>query len=423
MLRTGMAIMILELARQGVSVTEIARRTGHDRKTIRKCIARGMEPPTYTPRPKIGAKLDAFVPYLLGRLAAYPTLTGVRLMREIVERGYEGGRTRLKIWLREARPTPVVPFEVRFETDPGKQAQVDFAHFSATFESSPSAPTTVWLFSMVLGCSRMLWGRFGLRQDLPAVLAGHMDAFESFGGVPQEVLYDQMKTAVIGSADPQGGIAYNAKLLSLAKHYGFTPKSCRPYRAKTKGKVERPFRYIREDFFLGRTFRDLDDLNARFSEWLDTVANARTHRTTRRVVSEHFAEERPALRPLPQGRHADVLDLRRGVSRDGMISVQGSFYSVPNGARGRELDVRLTATTVELVDAGRTIAVHPRAEESGSRVMGDGHRRRAPDPGGDDDGKGKPAVPDLRSEGSVVPRALEVYDLVGRSLAGAGRSA
>src|SRR5215216_5338402 len=107
-----------------------------------------------------------------------------------------------------------------------------------------------------------------------------------------------MKTAVLGEVDERG-IVYNDKLLALAAHYGFLPKACRPYRAKTKGKVERPFRYVREDFFLARAFRNLEDLNDQLRRWLGGVANPRTHATTRRVVNEAFAEERPHLRPLP----------------------------------------------------------------------------------------------------------------------------
>src|SRR3954454_20764499 len=101
-----------------------------------------------------------------------------------------------------------------------------------------------------------------------------------------------MKTAVLGEVDERG-IVYNDKLLALAAHYGFLPKACRPYRAKTKGKVERPFRYVREDFFLARSFRNLDDLNAQFSQWLDQVANARVHATTKRVVAEAFCRGAP----------------------------------------------------------------------------------------------------------------------------------
>ena len=132
----------------------------------------------------------------------------------------------------------------------------------------------------------------------------HIAAFEALGGVPQQILYDRMKTAVIGDDAEAGHIIYNRTLLDFARHYGFLPKACRPYRAKTKGKVERPFRYEREDFFLGDRFRDLADLNAQLRHWLDTVANVRVHATTRRVVAEHFAEEHPpgtAGRRVPGG--------------------------------------------------------------------------------------------------------------------------
>src|SRR6202035_5347119 len=115
-------------------------------------------------------------------------------------------------------------------------------------------------------------GRFVVHQDLQSVLRCHIAALEAIGGAPREILYDRMKTAVIGE-DADGLVVYNRALVDLARHYGFQPRACRPYRPKTKGKVERPFRYIREDFFLGGSFRNLDDLNAQLRHWLDTVAN------------------------------------------------------------------------------------------------------------------------------------------------------
>ena len=137
-----------------------------------------------------------------------------------------------------------------------------------------------------------------MHQDLPTVLRCHVAAFEALGGAPRELLYDRMKTAVIRDGE-RDGIVYNRALIDLARHYGFLPKACQPYRAKTKGKVERPFRYIREDFFLARSFRNLADLNDQLRRWLDSVANPRLHATTRRIVNEAFAEERMHLRPLP----------------------------------------------------------------------------------------------------------------------------
>jgi len=188
--KLGELMMILELHRQGLTVSAIARQLDMDRKTVRRYIARGLEPPAYGPRPPQQRSTDPFL------------------------------------------------------------------------------------------SSRLIWARFVVHQDLQTILRCHMAALEAIGGAPQEILYDRMKTAVIGE-DADGLIVYNRGLLDLARHYGFQPRACRPYRPKTKGKVERPFRYIREDFFLGGSFRNLDDLNAQLRHWLDTVANPRVHATTR----------------------------------------------------------------------------------------------------------------------------------------------
>jgi transposase len=125
--------MILDLHRQGLTVSAIARELGIDRKTVRKCIARGLQPPVYGPRKPRQRVIDPFVPYLRERVMAYPGLTGRRLWRELRERGYRGGYTAVTDQLRRLRPAPLAPFEVRFETPPGAQAQVDFAQFQVVF--------------------------------------------------------------------------------------------------------------------------------------------------------------------------------------------------------------------------------------------------------------------------------------------------
>jgi hypothetical protein len=143
--RLGDIIMILDLHRQGLSVSAIARGTGFDRKTVRKHIARGLEPPAYGPRASRTMLLDPFVPYLRERVAAFPELTGRRLHRELRERGYTGGYTRLTDLLRDIRPVAAPGFEQRFETPPGRQAQVDFAQFRTEFTDEPSVVRIVWL--------------------------------------------------------------------------------------------------------------------------------------------------------------------------------------------------------------------------------------------------------------------------------------
>jgi len=406
--------MILDLHRQGLSVSAIARRTGLDRKTIRKYIARGLEAPVYGPRKLRPTVVAPYEAYLRERITAFPELTASRLLREIRDLGYAGGYTALKDFLRTVRPKLTAPFERRFETPAGCQAQVDFAYFRTEFTDEPGVERVVWLFSLVLGHSRLMWGQFVVHQDLQTVLRCHIAAFTALGGVPAEILYDRMKTVVRG-ADAEQGIAYNKTLLDLAAHYGFLPKACRPYRAKTKGKVERPFRYVREDFFLGRSFRNLDDLNAQFRLWLDQVANARRHATTGRIVAEHFAEERPHLKPLPAGPYNAVLKLDRRVTREGMVSVGGNLYSVPECTRRRVVEVQTLANEVQIFEDGQLIASHPVLEGRGHRRIAAGHRTLPP-PANSDTPR-EPSAP-LGLAGDIVARRpLAYYEAVARRLA------
>ena len=315
------------------------------------------------------------------------------------------------------RPRPAAGFEIRFETPAGRQAQVDFAHFRTIFTAEPGAERIVWLFSLVLGHSRMMWGRFVLHQDMQTLLRCHADAFVDLGGVPAEILYDRMRT-VFHRDDTEGGhIVYNATLRAFAAHYNYQPRACRPYRAQTKGKVERPYRYVREDFFLGGSFRSLEDLNLQFRAWLDQVANPRTHATTRRVVAEHFAEELPHLQALPAGPFQAVLQLERRITRDGMISLHGNLYSVPNATRRRIVEVHSTASEVRILEDGHLIAVHPVQEGRGRRRIAAGHRT-LPAPANSNTPRHSAAP--LRAGETVTPRPLAFYDAVAQRLATTG---
>ena len=403
-------MMIQDLKRQGLSVVAIARRTGHDPKTVRKYLKTGLELPVYGPRKLRGSVLDAYSDYILGKLTAYPDLSAARLFREVQEIGFKGGLTTVKVFIRSIRPSSPTAFEHRFETAPGKQAQVDFAYFQTTFTDEPEQARVVWLFSMVLGHSRYLFARFVSRQTLDAVIRCHMAAFAAFDGVPGQVLYDRMKTAVIGE-DEDGQVIFNKTLLDLSGHYGFVPKACKPYRAKTKGKVERPFRYIRQDFFLGRTFRDLDDMNRQLQQWLDSVANARVHGTTNRVVREALAEEQPQLQALPAIPFRSVLKLERRITKDGMISVDGNLYSVPDGTRKRIVEVHIRADAVRIFEDNDLIAEHAVLTGRKQRSLLPGHRQRQ-----------KPAREKLSLPGEepgdvVWQRPLSIYDETAQALA------
>jgi transposase len=410
--------MILDLHRQGLSITAIARRTGRDPKTIRKYIERGLEPPVYGPR-QVGRpnKIAPYLDYLRERVAAFPDLSAVRLTREIRERGYTGAYTAVKRFVAAIRPERQPrPFEVRFETPAGYQAQVDFARFVTSFSDEPGLVRIVWLFSLVLGHSRYIFARFVMHQDLQTLLRCHMLAFEAIGGVPIEILYDRMKTAVIDE-DDQGHVIFNRSLLALARHYGFQPRACRPYRAKTKGKVERPFSYIRQDFFLARTFRNLDDLNDQLCDWLDTVANVRLHGTTQRVVADAFAAERHELQALPPFAFDALLKLERRVSHDGLVSIGGNYYSVPDRTR-RIVEVHQLPDQLRILDQGRLVAVHPVLEGRRRYRVDPAHRQgivpRSPRQATDE------ATVISHIGDRVAQRSLAYYQAIGDRLALAG---
>jgi transposase len=203
--KLGEIMMILDLHRQGLSVSAIAKATGADRKTVRKYIERGLEAPTYGPRKPRQAVIDPFTAYLRERVTRYPALTGSRLFRELKDRGYGGGHTAVTDFMRDIRPAAGDQgFEVRFETPPGEQAQVNFAQFQVVFTDEPTITRIVSMFSMVLGFSRLIWARFVVHKDLPTARRCHVAAFESLGDARREVLYDQMKPAVIGEAETGG---------------------------------------------------------------------------------------------------------------------------------------------------------------------------------------------------------------------------
>lgn len=400
-------VLIHDLRRQGLSISAIARKVGSDRKTVRKYLEQGLEVPSYGPRPLQGSFLDPYRDYLTERVRAFPDLSGRRLLREIKAMGYEGSYSTLKPFLRELRPARRAPFAVRFETPPGKQAQVDFAEFKVEFTDEPGVVRKVWLFSLVLGHSRWLWGRFVSSQNLQTVMRCHIAAFGAMGGAPEEILYDRMKTAVIGE-DDAGVVTYNTSLVALLNHYGCAPKACKPYRAQTKGKVERPFRYIRQDFFLARTFRNIDDLNAQFDAWRCEIANPRVHATTERVVDEAFAEEKPSLKPLPAIPYSAVLTVERRVSHEGMVSVDGNHYSVPETTRKRIVEVQNLVDEIRIFEDGACIARHPVLEGRNRRRVDPAHRKAPP-----------PRTIAQRPSG-VPQRSLAFYDAVGQRLAAGG---
>jgi len=366
-------IVLRHYLTEGLPKAAIAAKLGLSRRTVHRYVTSGKAEPSYGPRPPRPSHLDPYKDYLRGRLLTYPELSATRLLQELRELGYGGGYTILKDHLRTIRPKLPPPIEQRFEVAPGDQAQVDFATFKTSFG-------TVYALLVVLSWSRTLWVRFAFHQDQLTLLSGLHQAFSTFGGTPRTVLFDRMRTAVAGQ-EADGRAVFNAELLRFAAHYGFQPRACRPFRAKTKGRVERAVSYLRRNFFYGRQFVDLADLNTQCAGWLAQTANQRVHGTTGETPSERLAVEAPSLAGIPQEPYIPMITLGRRVSRDGFISYNGNEYSVPEALGQGEVQVRSTLTEVHLLQQGRLVAVHPVLEGRGGRQLAPGHRRpqREPD--------------------------------------------
>ncbi len=293
-------VLLQHLLDDGLTKTAIAQRLGVSRRVVHHWIATGqltrdldtVPPRQYPPRP---TQLGPYQAIIDARLVTYPELSAVRLFDEVRAAGYPGGITQLREYVARVRPRPEPEPVVRYETAPGHQAQVDFAEFRLPWGKR-------YALVVVLGYSRLLWLKFYPRQTLATVISGLEEAFAYCGGVPRELLFDQMKAVIVEDQRADGGkLLENPEFLRFAAHWGFRIRACRPYRARTKGKVERPIRYVRGNFFYGREFIGDADLDAQRLAWLDDVANARTHRTTQCMPRVRFeTEERVHLQPLAE---------------------------------------------------------------------------------------------------------------------------
>jgi transposase len=312
MLTQEEAVEIRVMARRGEGIRAIAKQLGCSRNTVRRYL-REAQAKGYGPRAVRVCKLDDYKEYLLARIEqARPRwIPAPVLMREIQERGYTGGISQLKAWIAPMKKTESEPV-VRFETPPGKQMQADF-----TTVRRGRDPLLALVATM--GYSRASFVKFTRGEDAEILCEGLREAFDYFGGVPEHVLFDNAKSVVIDrDAYGEGLHRWNDKLKELAEVCGFTPRLCRPYRAKTKGKVERFNSYLKGSFVVplaatleaGGLKLDCEVANVHVRRWLDEVANARVHATTKDVPATRLAEERAVMLPAPALKAAPMVAQR-----------------------------------------------------------------------------------------------------------------
>jgi transposase len=311
------------------------------------------------------SKLDPYLAFIQETFARYPTLRASRLYQMVRERGYLGSADHFRHMVARWRPRPVAEAYLRLRTLPGEQSQIDWAHFGKLTIGRAQRP--LMAFVMVLSYSRHLFLRFYLNAGTGSFLDAHVQAFAYLSAVPRVCLYDNLKSAVLERSGD--AIRFNPTLLELAAWYRFQPRPVAVARGNEKGRVERAIRFVRDRFFAARRFTGIADLNAQALLWCQEEAAARPCPEDRaRSVRECFEEERPRLLALPDNPFPCEERLVVRVHKTPYARFDLNDYSVPHTHVRRTLEVRATADTVRILDAGAVIAEHPRSFDRGRQI-------------------------------------------------------
>lgn len=328
--------VIKALVENGVYQKDIAEKLNVHPKTVSRTLKRGRAPGKA--RPAQESKLEPYKP-AIDRLLAEGVWNAMVILREIQEQGYEGEVSLVRKYIQPKRVLRPSRATVRFETEPGQQLQTDWGEIKTHI-----AGQTVKVRFIVneLGYSRRFhfWCTDSL--DAEHTYEGIIRSFEYFDGVTEQVLVDNQKSAVLEPSN-QGQPRFNERFLDLADYYGFTPRACRPYRARTKGKDERMVGYVKHNFFVRyRAFESWAHLNQLAERWLAEEADRRVHGTVKEVVAERFEREYPLLKSLPAQRYDTSYLEHRKVGWDGYIHVRGNRYSLPIQLVNQTVVVRIS---------------------------------------------------------------------------------
>jgi transposase len=314
--------------------------------------------------------LDAYKPLIGKILDDHPKLRATRVFEMVRGRGYTGSVVQLRRYIREIRPSPREAF-LRLTTMPGEQAQVDWGHFGKI--QIGSAKRALSCFVLVLSWSRAIYARFALDQTLESFLHGHILGFAAMGGVPREILYDNLKSVVLERVGDH--IRFHPRILELAGHYHFAPKPCAPYRGNEKGKVERQIQYLRHSFFAARRFSSVDDLNMQLARWISNIAHVRPApgHADGLSVGRLLAEEQPRLLRLPEHEMSCDRTVAVKPGKTPYVRFDLNDYSIPHVLVRRPLTVVASDKTVRIVDGQVEVARHARSYDRGKVIEDPAH--------------------------------------------------
>ena len=319
---------IYTLHKNGIKKNSIAKKLGINWRTVNKYIDNGYQHKKYDTSNRKSV-LDEYIPTIENWLKE-DSYTAVWIYDRIKILGYKGGYDQVRRKVRKIKEHNTKKAYLRFETEPGRQAQVDFGEFKVSDEFSKK-DLTVYLFAMILGYSRKTYYEFIGKRDMTSFLECHIHAFGYFGGVPAEILYDRMKNVLI--REFAGKLEWNKEFYSFCLHYRFKPVVAPPYAAWVKGKVERPFKYVRENFWRGYNYRGIETANRDIVEWSSRIEN-RIHGTTHERIEDRFERERRFLGELPEHPYDTSEKAFRKVHKDCTVSYKGNIYVLPHRSVG-----------------------------------------------------------------------------------------
>lgn len=346
----------------------ICRQLGVHHNTVQRILAQdGVPRAARLVRP---SQVDAYLPFMLETLQKFPRLRASRLYAMVCERGYAGGEDHFRHQVAQIRPRPMAEAFLRLRTLPGEQAQIDWGHFGTLTIGRATRP--LMAFVAVLSYSRQIVLRFCLDARMESFLRGHEAAFAAWNGVPRVLLYDNLKSAVLerhGDA-----IRFHPTLLAFAGYYRYEPRPVAVARGNEKGRVERAIRYVRDNFFAARTYRDLDDLNAQATAWCNGPAADRPCPEDRdHHVRAVFERERTHLMALPDNPFPTDEQVAVRIGKTPYARFDRNDYSVPHTQVLRTLTVLASPTEVRVVDGSRVLACHPRSYDRGAQIEDAAH--------------------------------------------------
>jgi len=349
---------ILSYHRQGLSQRAISRKLGIHRDTVKKYITQP-QAPEYSKTRKKESILAPFYQMIEDWLAQ-DDYRATWIFQRIKDLGYSGSYDTLKPFVRSIKARNRRQAYLRFETVPGLQGQVDWGDFKVS--AADAVDLTLYLFVLVLGFSRAMYAEFVSQCTLQAFMDAHIHAFKYLGGVPFELLYDNMRNVFSGRRNAKPVI--NVEFTHFANHYGFKPILCAPYSPWVKGKVERPMDFIREAFWRGYRFTRLETANRDLLHWLSQTANRRTHATHRQPVDMRWQQETKNLSAVMPD-YDTAIKVYRKVYKDCMVCYNASRYQVPPEAVGKKVLLKIKDGAVRIYDDDRLLKTYAESDEKG----------------------------------------------------------